>query len=236
MSRPEDRETRMSRSFMAIARRITGIPIKRMYNIRTSGEQEAFALKPPYILLSNHVNTLDPIILSVMHKRQIHWVAADTLFRNKYLRYALRRLVGSISKSKSRSDYYTIKQITKAIRSGGVVGMFPEGQRTWDGTSLPLFYATAKLVRMLKVPVVLCTLDGGYLSLPRWSDTRRKGQMTITYQKPIYPKDLAGKSTEDIYQLLTRRLDHDAYAYQRKHMVVFKSDKRAEYLEHVLYV
>jgi 1-acyl-sn-glycerol-3-phosphate acyltransferase len=226
----------MSNRFMAVARRLTGIPIKRMYNITTAGEKEAFALKPPYLLLSNHVNTLDPVILSIMHKRHIHWVAADTLFRNKYLRYALRRLVGSISKSKSRSDFYTIKQITKTVRSGGVVGMFPEGQRTWDGTTLPLSYATAKLVRMLKVPVVLCTLDGGYMSLPRWSDTRRRGKMIINYQKPLYPQDFAGMSTDGIYDLLTRRLKHDAYAYQREHMVVFKSSKRAEYLEHVLFI
>ncbi|MGM0432425.1 MAG: lysophospholipid acyltransferase family protein [Spirochaetota bacterium] len=231
-----DREIRLSKSFFLIARKLYGIPIKKMYNLATKNAKEAFALKPPYILLSNHVNTFDPIIISIMHKRPVQWVAADTLFRNKYLRYMMRRLIGSISKSKSRSDYYTIKQITGIIRKGGVVGMFPEGQRTWDGRSLPLFYATAKLVRMLRVPVVLCTLEGGYHSLPRWSNKRRKGRLTVSYQAPLMPEEFAGMGTDDIYQLLTERLYHDAYEFQRKHWVRFKSNSRAEYLEHVLYL
>ncbi len=226
----------MSKRFFYFVKRTYGIPVNWMYNLRTSNEEGAFALKPPYLLLANHVNTFDPIIISLKHNRAIHWVAADTLFRNRYLRYLLRRMIGSISKSKSRSDYYTIKQITKSIKHGGVVGMFPEGQRTWDGRSLPIFYATAKLVRMLKVPVVICTLKGGYHTLPRWSNRRRRGTLTIEYQDPIMPEDYAALSTDEIYTMLTERLHYDAYEYQRRHRIIFKSSRRAEYLEHVLYL
>lgn len=226
----------MSRRFLTFLKYTYGFPVRRMYNLSTRGQDPVFALKPPYILLSNHLNTFDPILISLMHNRLIHWVAADTLFRNPYLRYLFRRVVGLISKSKSRSDYYTIKQITKVVRRKGVVGLFPEGQRSWDGRTLPLFYSTAKLVRMLGVPIVVCTLEGGYHTLPRWSDTRRRGELRIVYQKPIMPEQLKGKRVDEIYQMLTDALSYDAYEFQKRERIIFKSERRAEYVEHVLYL
>ncbi|MCF7941706.1 MAG: 1-acyl-sn-glycerol-3-phosphate acyltransferase [Spirochaetia bacterium] len=231
-----DREIATSMSFVRFVKSTYGIPVRRMYNITTANEAPVFGLKPPYILLSNHVNTLDPILISLMHNRHIHWVAADTLFRNRYLRFLLRRMIGTISKTKSRSDYYTIKQITKTVRRGGVVGLFPEGQRTWDGRSLPLFYATAKLVRMLKVPVVLCTLEGGYHTLPRWSPKRRRGKMVLAYQDPIMPEEFSSMKVQEIHEMLYNRLYHDADEYQRSHKIIYASDRRAEHVEHVLYL
>ncbi len=232
----DDREVTVSRRFVTVVKNLYRIPMRPMYNMSTHNEGKSFALKPPYLVLSNHVNTYDPILISLMHNRHIHWVAADTLFRNKYLRYLLRRLIGSISKSKSRSDYYTIKQITESVKKGWVVGMFPEGQRTWDGRGLPLFYATAKLVRMLKVPVVIMTLDGGYFTLPRWAAKRRKGKLTISYQDPIMPEDFAGMKVSEIDKMLTERIYQDAYKVQRRERTIFKSDERAQYVEHVLYI
>ncbi len=232
----EDRDVRVSMGFVNIVKNMYKIPMRPMYNLHTLNAQKSFDLEPPYIVLANHVNTFDPILISLMHKQHIHWVAADTLFRNRFLRYAMRKLIGSISKSKSRSDYYTIKQITESIKKGWIVGMFPEGQRTWDGRSLPLFFATAKLVRMLKVPVVICTLKGGYHTLPRWASKRRRGKLTIEYQDPIMPEEFAKMKVSEIDAMLTDRISYDAYEFQRENKILFKSDARAEFVEHVLYI
>ena len=48
--------------------------------------------------------------------------------------------------------------------SGGVIGVFPEGKRNWDGRTDQLLFATAKLVEHLKVPVVTALLQGAHLS------------------------------------------------------------------------
>ena len=236
MKPQDDREVRVSMKFVNIVKNMYVIPMRTMYNMRTANAQKSFDLEPPYLVLANHVNTYDPILISLMNKKYIHWVAADTLFRNRVLRYAMRRLIGSISKSKSRSDYYTIKQITESIKKGWIVGMFPEGQRTWDGRSLPLFYATAKLVRLLKVPVVICTLKGGYHTLPRWANKRRRGKLTIEYQDPIMPEEFAKMKVSEIDAMLTEKISYDAYEFQRENRILFKSDARAEYVEHVLYI
>ncbi|MCK5157448.1 MAG: 1-acyl-sn-glycerol-3-phosphate acyltransferase [Spirochaetales bacterium] len=230
-------DIRVIPGFFTFARHTYGRILRFLYKMTISKSEGLTRLEPPYIILANHVNTFDPILISVMYDKPIQWVAGDTLFRNPVLGYLLRKLVGSISKSKSRSDYHTIKQITQIIRKNkGIVGLFPEGQRTWDGISLPLYYSTAKLVRMLKVPVVICILEGGYQTLPRWSNRRRPGKLVLSFKEPIMPETYAGKSNDEIYSLLTDALNFDAHEFQRTHKIRFKGRRRAEYLEHVLYI
>ena len=230
-------DLRVVNGFFTFARHTYGRVLRVLYKMRISKSAAVTDLEPPYIILSNHVNTFDPILISVMYDKPIQWVAGDTLFRNPVLGYMLKRFVGSISKSKSRSDYNTIKQITHTIRKNrGIVGLFPEGQRTWDGITLPLFYSTAKLIRMLKVPVVVCILEGGYQTLPRWSNKRRPGRLVLSFKDPIMPESYAGKNVDDIYAMLTEALNFDAHEFQKTHKIRFKGRRRAEHLEHVLYI
>lgn len=230
------KKLRQTNFLITILRYTYGAYLRLVYNFKISGYEQIEDLQPPYIVISNHVNTVDPMIISMAHKRHIHWVAGDHLFRNPYLRFLLRRFAGSISKSKSRSDYATIQQITRTIKRGKIVGLFPEGRRTWDGRTVSLFFSTAKLIRMLKVPVVICILEGGYQTLPRWSAKKRRGVVTVAYQKPLLPQEFAGMKADEIHALLTERLAHNAYDYQEKHKIIFRSNRRAEYLEHVLYI
>jgi 1-acyl-sn-glycerol-3-phosphate acyltransferase len=233
----EQRSTRALPLFFAFARLTYGKILRLMYKMTLTKSEEVTNLAPPYIVIANHVNTFDPILISTMYDKPIRWVAGDTLFRNPLLGYLLRNLVGSISKSKSRSDYYTIREMTRIIRQEkGIVGIFPEGQRTWDGITLPLYYSTAKLVRMLKVPVVVCILEGGYHSLPRWSNKRRRGRLILSFKNPIMPKQFSGKTTDEIYLMLTKALEFNAHTYQEIHKIRFRAKRRAEYLEHVLYI
>jgi 1-acyl-sn-glycerol-3-phosphate acyltransferase len=233
----ERQKTRARPIFFFLARLTYGKILRFQYNMRIEKPEGVRRLGPPYIILANHVNTFDPILISTMYDKPIRWVAGDALFRNRVLRYLLRNLVGSISKSKSRSDYYTIREISRIVREErGIVGLFPEGQRTWDGTTLPLFFSTAKLVKMLKVPVVVCILEGGYHTLPRWSNRRRPGQLVLAFKDPIMPEVYAGKSAAEIYDILTEALKFDAHTYQKAHRIRYRGRRRAEYLEHVLYL
>lgn len=229
-------DLRISMTGIKILRVIIGTVLKWKYNIQAKNLDHLKTIKPPYLILSNHFNTFDPFIISIVAPEHIRWVASDVLFRNRYLRFLMKRLVGSISKSKSKSDFYTIRQIAEVVKQQGIVGLFPEGQRSWDGQTLPLMYATAKLVRMLKVPVVFCVLEGGYHSLPRWSNKRRRGQLTVSFQDPWMPEEFKGLSIDEIFNEMSNRLEYDEYDFQRKHRIIFRSRRRAEYLEHVLFI
>jgi len=74
-----------------------------------------------------------------------------------------------------------------------LIGVFPEGVRTWDGRNQPLFTGIAKLIRKLGVPVYVCRLEGAYLAYPRWARRWRKvpvrGVFSLLYEPGGIPAD-----------------------------------------------
>lgn len=89
------------------------------------------AIQPPYLILANHVNNLDPFWLGYFSKDPIHFVVSDEQYRNPVKRFFLRNLLGGIPKTKFISDMDTIKGILRLVKSGHAIGIFPEGMRTW---------------------------------------------------------------------------------------------------------
>jgi 1-acyl-sn-glycerol-3-phosphate acyltransferase len=125
------------------------------------------------IILANHSTLFDPIWVYAMLKRPVYFAATEDLFRKR----ALGRLIrwfGAFPKRKAASDLSALRSIFTIIDKGGLVGLFPEGVRTWDGTTQPLFTGIAKLIRKLGVPVYVCRLEGAYLVFPRWARRWRR--------------------------------------------------------------
>lgn len=201
------------------------------FRVEAMNGQTAKALKPPFILVSNHVTVLDPFILSTFLREPVYWITSDGNMRSSLMR-ALLRLVGSIPKSKSIPDIETVNWTVEIIRRrGGVVGIFPEGQQTWDGTTLPLVPSTAKLLKLLRVPVLAAVIKGGYSSLPRWTNARRRGRMEVEFKLAFAPEELKLMGTDAILSRLEAALAHDETAWEEKARVPFEALRRAEHVE-----
>jgi 1-acyl-sn-glycerol-3-phosphate acyltransferase len=126
----------------------------------------------------------------------------------------------------------TVNWTVEVIRKrGGVVGIFPEGQQTWDGTTLPLVPSTAKLLKLLKVPVLAAVIRGGYSSLPRWTGARRRGRVEVEFKLLFSPEELKALKTDEVRARLEAALDHDEAAWQEKTRVPFIALRRAEHVE-----
>ncbi len=152
------------------------------------------------IILANHSTLFDPIWVYAMLKRPVYFAATEDLFRKR----ALGRLIrwfGAFPKRKAASDLSALRSIFTLIGKGGLVGLFPEGVRTWDGTTQPLFTGIAKLIRKLGVPVYVCRLEGAYLVYPRWARRWRRipirGVFSRLYQADDIPT-LTSASSSDI--------------------------------------
>jgi 1-acyl-sn-glycerol-3-phosphate acyltransferase len=144
------------------------------------------------IILSNHATLFDPIWVYALLKRPVYFAATEDLFRKR----ALGRLIrwfGAFPKRKAASDLTALRSIFTIIDKGGLVGLFPEGVRTWDGTTQPLFTGIAKLIRKLGVPVYVCLLEGAYLVYPRWARHWRRipirGVFSRLYEGGSIPDD-----------------------------------------------
>jgi len=194
-------------------------------------------LKPPFILVGNHTTLLDPFMTNAFVPFPIHWVTSDGNMRNPIMRFLLIKLVGSIPKSKAIPDVETVSWIVNLIRTKrSVVGMYPEGQSSWNGTSYAAFLSSAKLLRLLRVPVVLAKTRGGYLTKPRWSHIRRTGRTEIEFSVLFSPEQLHQMPLKEIDRQLNKALAYDDTAWSRAQSIRFKSTRGAESLELALYL
>ncbi|TFB14628.1 1-acyl-sn-glycerol-3-phosphate acyltransferase [Filobacillus milosensis] len=213
-------------------------PIRAFINLRSDIQvvrNDTKGLKPPYVILSNHVNNWDPLILNSYVDEPICYIAGEPLFRHPFLKHVLN-YVGAIRKTKFTNDTSTIRNVLKAKKHGRVIGVFPEGNRNWDGYNEPLIYSTSKLVKLLDVPVVFAKIKGGYLSHPRWGDGHRKGKIELTFEQISDQGDFINASIEDIHNRLTEAMHHDEMAWQRDHKNQYISKHPAHYLERLLFV
>jgi 1-acyl-sn-glycerol-3-phosphate acyltransferase len=192
-------------------------------------------LKPPYIILSNHVTNWDPLYINLFVKEPISFIAGDSLFRNPLLKRVLD-YTGAIPKTKFISDTRTIRRMLKAKKHKRVIGLFPEGNRNWDGNTEPLTPATAKLIKLLDVPVVIATISGGHLSHPRWAEHHRKGLISISLVKKWDKGAFKNETPETIHQMLTEALAHNELKCQEEKQIPYTGTNLAHYLERYLFV
>lgn len=197
--------------------------------------KEVRKLKSPYILLSNHVGHWDPFIVGNSLPHFTHFVASDASMRGGFNKFFMTRL-GTIPKKKNMRDSKVIRDIISVIKQGENIGIFPEAVRTWDGTTMEIDRSTARLIKMIKVPVIVAILKGMNLFHPRWSKKPRRTKLEVEYKIMLDQKQVVELSEDEIYQKLLEYLHHDEVQYQRTHMNKIYSDKKAEHIGHALYV
>ena len=92
--------------------------------------------------------------------------------------------------------------------------------------------AIASLAKMIKLPIALYRIEGGYGVQPRWSDVVRRGKMRAYVSRVIEPEEYAAMSKTELFSLIESGLAVDEGIADG----VFESDHRAEYLERAMYV
>ncbi len=221
--------------FFRIARPTYGWWLKKRLRVKTEGF-EKIPKTGPLLLLSNHTHTLDPFIISSSFNRNVRWVAGAHLFKFTLLRKMLESWVKSISKQQGRSDLETIKKISTAFKEGGVVGIFPEGTRTWEGEPNYFDITTAKLVRLFKVPVLLLNLEGTYALKPRWTNKSRRGSMVVKVTRLITVEELSQMKLKEIDEALQEGLGFSFSQWQAKAQIPYTGRHKTQGIEKLLYL
>jgi 1-acyl-sn-glycerol-3-phosphate acyltransferase len=223
------------RWFNRLLRLSYGIYLSRRFRIHCVGKELFDTLKPPFVIIPNHVAMLDSLMVGSNVPQPIYWIASDGNMRTTIMRFLLK-LVGTIPKSKYIPDLETINGMVEVVRKRkGVIGIFPEGTATFDGHTQDLVPATGKLLKLLKVPVVSAIVKGAYYSMPRWSWTNRFGRVEIEFKLVFSSDELSQLKADEVLAQLRKALDHDEAAWQQERQIPFSGKTRAEGLETVLF-
>ena len=207
----------------------------KVFRIHANIPKEVKNIKGPYLLLGNHIGTYDPFIISYFINQPAHFVSSDAVFRDPMIGFLFKKL-GVIPKQKNARDTQVIRDMLGVAKAGGAIGLFPEGTRSWIGTTLPFDPVIAKLVKLLNITVITARMKGMQLSNPRWGGKLRRSKVEIDYQIAISKKDIKKASLEEILSIIKKNLAHDEVDYQRKQMNRIHSQFRAEYIEYVLFL
>ena len=205
------------------------------FRIGTENLRSINTQRGPMVLLCNHTSAIDPFIVAMFVARPVHFVASDSNFR-KPLLAAILRFLGTIPKTKIVSDLETVRSIVAVKQRNGIIGIFPEGQNSWDGHTLPLVPATDKLIKSLKVAVYRARIRGSYFTLPRWARKPRRGRIVIRYDKVLDAREVRRLSSAEVAVAIERAVQYDAFEDYRALRFVYRGSRPAEYLERALFI
>ncbi len=188
--------------------------------------------KTPYLILLNHQTPFDQFFVGMSFKGPVYYLATEDIFSNGFVSTLIRYLVAPIPIRKQTSDVKAVKQCIRVAKEGGTICIAPEGNRTYSGRTEYMNDSIASLAKMLKLPIALYRIEGGYGAEPRWSDVVRKGKMRSFVSQVIEPDEYKNMSNEELFNIIEKGLFVDEAVADCE----FYHKKRAEYLERVMYV
>lgn len=128
------------------------------------------------ILAGNHIHLLDPCASIVATKRQINFLAKKEVFEKKIGNWFFTKL-GCFPVDRDGYNVRTIKKTKEVLKSGGVIGIFPEGKRNkTEELLLPLKDGVVSLAKKTDAWIVPYSITGTYKF--------RSKNLVIRYGKP----------------------------------------------------
>lgn len=177
--------------------------------------------KGAYIVVSNHASRADYIYTGIPFlPHRLNYVAGYNEFFRSHLAFVFR-LLQVIPKKNFTPDVYCIKEITRILRSGGRVIIFPEGMSSISGANQPVALGSAKMLKHFGVPVLYCHIKGGYLTNTKYCLDERKGKVQVTIDQLFTPDQLKAMSEDEIEAKLHDAIKHDDYAWNKTARVAY---------------
>ena len=150
-------EKQRHKLFWAFAQIIDKPLMKILYNL----EAEKCEYSGPALVIANHTNDLDPLILAASFpKNQMYFVASEHIFRLGYVSKILEYLVAPIPRKKASSGADTVKACLRNLKGGNSVALMAEGEASWDGRSIDAFSATGKLAKSSGASLITVRITG----------------------------------------------------------------------------
>jgi len=142
-----------------------------------------------FLLAANHISHFDPFLISLPVRRKLDWMTMAEFFRPPALGFFLRS-IDAFPAERDRADLKTIRTAIERLKSGRIVGIFPEGgirdsvRSVLEGA--PLRPGAATLAHIAGVPVVPCVILGTdrLYSKNQWLPFQRTPVWTA-FGKPI---------------------------------------------------
>lgn len=191
-------------------------------------------LKPPYMLLSNHMYFIDFELcaMGTFPHRVNNVVSIDGYYRRPWL----MELIGAICTRKYTTDLHLVRSIMKVLRRGDILCMYPEARYSPCGVTSYMPESLGTLIKRAGVPVVAVVHHGNYLHSPFWNfRQKRKVPLHTTMTQIMTAEQIKQMSSAEIMEKLKDALEYNEYRYQLEQGIKITESYRAEGLHKILY-
>ena len=185
-----------------------------------------------YLVLMNHQTGFDQFFIAASFKGPIYYIATEDIFSLGFLSRALSWLVAPIPIKKQTMDIQAVKNCLKVAKEGGTIALAPEGNRTYSGKTEYIKPGIISLIKKLKLPIAIYRIEGGYGTMPRWSDVVRKGKMKSYVSRVIEPEEAKAMSNDELYEVICNELYVDEAVADAE----YHHKNLAEYMERMVYI
>ena len=159
-------------------------PVTRVYvRLRVQGLGNV-PMEGACIVVANHVSYVDPVVLGSAFPRRITFMISEPLYRLLRLRW-FYYLMGAVPVASDDPGPASLKATLKTLKSGGVVGIFPEGQRMPNASLGEAKSGAALLAARSGAPVIPAALIGAHRVMPVGSMLPRPYRIRVVLGKPL---------------------------------------------------
>ena len=106
----------------------------------------------PALLIANHQSFLDPVLVGMASPRHLRFLARKTLFRHRVFAWLIRSL-HAVPVDQEGVAKEGLKAILAQLKAGQAVLVFPEGERTPEGSMVPFKPGVQLLIKRARAPL-----------------------------------------------------------------------------------
>jgi 1-acyl-sn-glycerol-3-phosphate acyltransferase len=185
---------------------VVAIIIKPFFlRLEIEGE-EYIPLEGGAVVACNHTRGPDYVILGYASPRQIFYMAKAEIFAYHPWLARLVSMAGAFPVHRGQGDGQAIEQAIALVRSGRLLGMFPEGTRSRDGSLQKAKLGVARIALGAQCPIVPVVVINSEPVLRDVLKFRRRPLVVVRFGPPI---EVLGEP-EDAEELrqVTERMMH----------------------------
>ncbi len=187
--------------------RVMQLLLRDFFHLQISGI-EKLPKTGPYIISPNHQSFLDPVALvsSLPYRvvRNAFYVGTSEIFGSGLLR-RLARTLKLVPVDPDANLVPAMRAGAYGLRHGKILILYPEGERSIDGTPKVFKKGAAILATHLKVPIVPVAMEGFFEAWPRGKGFQKFTRLKMMFGDPIPPPQNV-RNPEATYEQITAEL------------------------------
>ena len=157
----------------------------RVFHLLEITGKEHIPADGPVILCANHSSYFDSMLVGLCTGRKVRFIIYDVFYHHWFMGPFIRAL-NSIPVTADGINKEAMKKSLAVLKSGGVIGIFPEGRLTRTGLPGPAEPGAALLAAAGNAPIVPITISGAYSVYPKGRKIPKiKGKITVNVHPPV---------------------------------------------------